>query len=293
MSTKAFDKFYEGVSQEEIRNFQQFKETHQRKQLDYNGQRVEYLCCGQGEKTILLPPGGFGILPPEYGFRSITHFEKKYKVIAPDVTRVRHLDEAIDILNRILDAEKIDTVIVVGGSGAGITAQSYFKRNFTRVEAVVLYNTLSPKKERNKPARLWIIRIFPGFILRLLFMKTLSRLASAEIPPEAEARVGFNVALLKEMFITKFNKKAMLSALKLGFEFNEKDAYKREDFKEWKGKVLVITAEDDPYFKDTDDLMKNLPNTELYTFPKGVGHMAPLIHPDKFFGLIDQFLFHL
>jgi pimeloyl-ACP methyl ester carboxylesterase len=290
MSTKSLDKFYQGVSQEEIRNFQHFKETHQRKQLDYNKQKVEYLSCGQGEKTILLPPGGFGILPPEYGFRSIMHFEKNYKVIAPDVSRVGHLDGAIDILNRILDAEGIDTVIVVGGSGAGITAQSYFKRNFTRVEAMVLYNTFAPKKERNKPAGLWIIRIFPGFILRPLFMKKLSGLASAEIPSEAEARVGFNVALLKEMFSTHFNKKVMLSALKLAFEFNEKDTYKLEDFKEWKGKVLVITAEDDPYFKDTDDLKKNLPNTETYTFPKGVGHMAPLIHPDKFFGLIDDFL---
>jgi pimeloyl-ACP methyl ester carboxylesterase len=98
------------------------------------------------------------------------------------------------------------------------------------------------------------------------------------------------VALLKEMFTAKFNKKAMLSALKLAFEFNEKDEYKLADFKEWEGKVLVITAEDDPCFKDTDDLMKNLPNTEIYAFPKGVGHMAPLIHPDKFYGLIDQFL---
>jgi pimeloyl-ACP methyl ester carboxylesterase len=290
MNTKSLAKFYQGVSAEEIQNFQQFKETHQRKQLDYNLQKVEYLSCGQGERTILLPPGGFGILPPEYGFRSIEHFEKNYKVIAPDVSLVRHLDEAIDILNRILEAEGIETVIVVGGSGAGITAQSYFKRNFTRVEAMVLYNTPSPKKERNKPAGLWIIRIFPGFILRPLFMKKMNRLASAEIPSDAEARFGFNLALLKEMFSTKFNKKAMLSALKLAFEFNEKDTYKLEDFKEWKGKVLVISAEDDPYFKDTDDLVKNLPNTETYTFPKGVGHMAPLVHPDKFFGLIDKFL---
>jgi pimeloyl-ACP methyl ester carboxylesterase len=290
MSKKSIDKFYQGISAEEIQNFQQFKETHQRKQLEYNRQMLEYLSCGKGERTILLPPGGFGILPPEYGFRSIIHFEKNYKVIAPDVSRVSHLDEAIEMLNRILDAEGIDTVIVVGGSGAGITAQSYFKRNFTRVEAMVLYNTFGPKKERNKRVGLWIIRIFPGFILRPLFMGKFSRLASAEIPSEAEERVGFNVALLKEMFSTKFNKKAMLSALKLAFEFNEKDTYKLEDFKEWKGKILVITAEDDPYFKDTDDLMKNLPNTELYTFPKGVGHMAPLIHTDKFFGMIDDFL---
>ena len=80
MSTKSLDKFYQGVSQEEIRNFQQFKETHKRKRLEYNGHGVEYVSCGQGEKTILLPPGGFGILPPEFGFRSMMHFEKVYDI---------------------------------------------------------------------------------------------------------------------------------------------------------------------------------------------------------------------
>ncbi len=290
MSTKTWAKFYDGVSPEEIQNFHQFKQTHPRKRLEYNGQWVEYLGCGKGKKTILLPPGGFGILPPEYGFRSITHFEKNYKVIAPDVPDVSTLDEMSEVLNRILDAEGIESVIVVGGSGAGITTQSFFRRHCDRVEKMVLYNTFGPKKERNKRGGLWIIRIFPAFILRPLFMKKLSRLAAADIPPEAEARFGFNVALLKEMFSEKFNKKAMLSALKLVFEFNETDSYNLSDFKEWQGSVLIITAEDEHYFKDVDDLMKNLPNAELYTFPKGVGHMAPLIFPDKFFGEIDQFL---
>jgi pimeloyl-ACP methyl ester carboxylesterase len=121
-------------------------------------------------------------------------------------------------------------------------------------------------------------------------MKKLGRLAAADIPPDAEARFAFNIALLKEMFNERFKKGAILAALKLAFEFNETGSYNLEDFKEWPGSVLIITAEDEPYFKDVTDLMKNLPNTELYTFPKGVGHMAPLIFPDKFYGEIDRFL---
>ncbi|MFC2155007.1 alpha/beta fold hydrolase [Acidobacteriota bacterium] len=290
MSEKSSAKFYDGVSREEIQNFQKFMRTHQRKRLEYKGQWMEYLSCGKGEKTIFLPPGGFGILPPEYSFRSITHFEKKYKVIAPDVPDVSTLDEVSEALNRILDAEGSGPVIVVGGSGAGITAQSFFKRNFDRVEKMVLYNTFDPKKERNKRGGLWMIRLFPTFILRLLFMKKLSRLAAADIPPDAEARFAFNIALLKEMFSEKFTKSAFLAALKLAFEFNETDSYNLADFKEWRGSVLVITAEDETYFKDVADLTKNLSNVELYTFPKGVGHMAPLIFPEQFYGIIDQFL---
>jgi hypothetical protein len=37
-----------------------------------------------------------------------------------------------------------------------------------------------------------------GFRQRSLFIKKLGRLASAEIPPEAKERMGFNVALLKK-----------------------------------------------------------------------------------------------
>jgi pimeloyl-ACP methyl ester carboxylesterase len=290
MSKQSANKFYQGVSQKEIEKYREFTQTHQRKRLNRNGQEVEYLAGGKGDMTILLPPGGFGILPPEYGFRSILHFEQNYKVIAPDVRGVSSLDEVCELLNRILDAEGVGKVIPVGGSGAGISAQSYFKRNFARVQALVLYNTVAPKDKQKKNRLLQLIPLLPGFILRALFIKKADKLLEAEIPAEAQDRVRFSAALLKEMFFTGFNKKELLFSLKLATQFLETDGYKVEDFKDWKGKVLVITAEDDPGFKDAEDLVKNLPHSRLYTFPKGSGHLAPLIYPGKFFGLIDDFL---
>jgi pimeloyl-ACP methyl ester carboxylesterase len=124
----------------------------------------------------------------------------------------------------------------------------------------------------------------------VIFIKKADKLLEAEIPGEAQDRFRFNAALLKEMISSGFNKKELLSSFKLAFQFNETDRYKLEDFEGWDGKVLVITAEDDPYFKDAEDLIKNLPHTRLYTFPKGTGHLAPLIDPGTFFGLIEEFL---
>jgi pimeloyl-ACP methyl ester carboxylesterase len=92
------------------------------------------------------------------------------------------------------------------------------------------------------------------------------------------------------MIHTKMNKKLLVSQMKLVFEFNERDTYTSNNFKPWQGRVLVITSEDDVGYEDVNILLKNLPNTELYTFPKGTGHMTPLIHQEKFRKIIRDFL---
>jgi len=194
-------------------------------------------------------------------------------------------------VNQILEVEGIDRVIVIGQSMSAIIAQLYFQRNFARVDAMVLTNAPAPRKEKNKKSAYYIIKIIPFFILRFAIKKKLNRLTdiAAAIPPEAEARCRFIQARLNDMLDNKLNKKTMINIMKLAFELNENE-YTAGDFKEWNGRVLIITCEDDIYFKDSDSLTSNLPNAELYTFPKGLGHMAPMIHRDKFFSIINEFL---
>ena len=78
--------------------------------------------------------------------------------------------------------------------------------------------------------------------------------------------------------------------MNLVFEFNESDGYTLEDFEIWNGKILIMTCEGDPGFEDTDYLTGNLPNTSLYTFPRELGHLAPLIHMEKFDQIVKNFL---
>jgi len=290
LDAKTINEYYKDVSKEELEKFQHFLKTHTLKKIDFNGQRIEYYNCGKGEKTIFLTPGGMGILPPEYGFRYIMKLEKDFKVIAPAIPEVKSLDEFSDVLNRILENEGIEKIIVMGGSGGGIFSQPYFARNFDRIEAMILTNTFGPKKERNKKLGFKLLRLFPSFLLKALFKKKGEKLALADIPLEAKAKICFSMALFNEIISKRFDKKLLVSQMKLFLEFNEKDNYKLEDFMQWKGKVLIITCEDDPGFTDVDYLMKNLPNTEVYTFPKGLKHMAPIIQPDKYWGIIYEFL---
>jgi pimeloyl-ACP methyl ester carboxylesterase len=288
MNAILLNKYYQDVSAEELKQFQDFLRTHELKEIDFNGQSIKYYQAGKGDRAVLISPGWFST--PEYGFRSFMLFEEDFRVIATGMAIFKSLNDLTRAINQILEVEGIKKVVLVGGSASGIMAQAYFKRQNQKVEAMILYNTLAPKKERNKNWALRLIRLLPFSIFRAAVKKQQKKYFKAEIPPEAEARIRFNQALFTEMISTKMNKKLLVSQMKLVFEFNERDTYTSNNFKQWKGRVLVITSEDDPGYKDVDILMKNLPNTELYTFPKGTGHMAPLIHQEEFRKIIKDFL---
>jgi hypothetical protein len=95
------------------------------------------------------------------------------------------------------------------------------------------------------------------------------------------------------MIAVYWSKENMLNILKLAFAFNERDAYTRDSFPGWRGKVLNITSEDDEYYPDIEFLMKNLPETEIFKFQTGFGHVAPQIHRDEFYGVIKGFVSRL
>lgn len=283
------DKYYGDVDVRELEKYQDFLKSHSIKSLTIDGKIVHYICSGNGEKTILTFSGGHST--PESAYETIMAFEDDYRVIVIDIGSFSSQDTLNRGVKQILAAERIDRVILTGQSMSGIIAQLFFSENFPMVEGLVLTNTLAPKKDRNKKYGLVIFNLFPGFILKPLIRKKLTKLADVdiEIPPEAEARVGFKIALIKDIIDNKFSKKIIINIIKLAFEFNE-SGYTRESFSEWPGRVLIITCEDDPYFQDVDSLASIFPNTEVFTFPKGLKHIAPMVHLEKFHSLIRNFL---
>ena len=80
-----------------------------------------------------------------------------------------------------------------------------------------------------------------------------------------------------------------MNAANVAFQFHKDDEYTIENFKDWKGKILIISSKDDPCYKDFDILRKHLPNTELFLFPEGYRHMAPMVFRDKFHNRVKDF----
>jgi pimeloyl-ACP methyl ester carboxylesterase len=284
------DAYYANVPEKEVNAFLEFKKSHQPRRISVKGRPFEYYCSGENEKAMLIFHGVS--TTAEFVYRRILDFEKNYKVIAPTIANIESIQDLDEAVNLVLEKEGVQRLVVMGGSFGGMIAQAYFKLNYEKINGLVLAITLAPKPERNKTWILWMIKILPWGLLRKLFKKKLGKLfeSEAEIPPEAKGKIRFMQAHFLDTIDTKITKKILFSQLNLAFEFNSSRRSRPENFKDWSGKVLVISGEDDPGFKDTETLTSSYPNTESYIFPKGSGHMVPIVHEEKYLGLIFRFL---
>ncbi len=291
LDARTIKKYFSGISEKELRRFQDFLDTHTLKHTEFKKKSIPYYCCGEGEKAVLAFSGGhtgpWGI----YNF--MLGFEDEFRVVVVDFSSCTSLDDFSRCINQVLDSEGIGRVLITGQSLTGMFAQSYFRRNVDRIESMVLTNTLAPKRERNKKKALAMMRLFPSFLLNPLLKKRLSGLGKIKggISPEAEERLRFRMALLLHDMDTVGSKKTLFNIMKMLFEFNAEDGPLPESFKKWPGRVLIVTAEDEPYREDVDIMLKLYPQAEIYSFPAGWGHSAPLVHMEKFQSLLKNF-FH-
>ena len=290
LDEKKLLKSLEGVSEKECKRFEDFLAGHTLKEFKSDRGAVPYYLCGEGPRTIMTFAGGWG--GPQLIYDTILGFENKNRMIVIDISLFDDPEAMSEGVNQVLDHEKIGPVVLIGQSASGITAQSYFKRNPNRVDGLVLTNTLAPRIERCKKWALWLLQIFPISIMKALARKKLMKLGEfeKEIPPDIQERRRFASALFGAMMDHYFTRQNITNMLKLAYAFNEKDGYRPGAFENWQGKVLLITSEDDPYYKDVALLQEGLPNSEVFKFPTGYKHVAPQINRDEFHARIQTFI---
>jgi len=282
--------FLRKVSPAESERFQAFLSSHEERRLEADGRTIPYYACGAGRKTLLTFAGGWGGI--ELAYETVLGFEPRNRVVVVDVSAFDDPETMGRGVNRVLDAEGVGRVVVVGQSLSGIIGQSYFKRHYRLVDGLVLTNTPAPRKERSKKWALLLLKLLPLGWLKPLIRRKMTRLGElkADLAPEVLERRRFAMALIGCMVDTYWTKKNMLNIFKLAFAFNERDGYSMDSFPGWRGKALIVTSPDDPYHQDVGLLLKNLPNAEKYEFPPGFGHMAPQIHRDLFHRVIQEFV---
>ena len=277
--------------QQERTTYSNFIDSHEKNVISYRGNNVEYYFCGSGEQAILLPPHISSLIPSEMVFRNILEFEKRLKVIAPDLAYSNDLNELAETFNLILEKENIDEVILFGQSGSGITAQIFFRRYHPKIKAMILINTVAPKSERNKRWASILLRLTPAIVLKSVFKKKMSKYFESEkLPKELLPRFMFTQFLLNKSLKERFSKRRLLLEIDNIFEFNNEGFLDIEKLRGWRGKVLIITSEDDPGYEDSKLLKQHLPNSELYIFSEGYGHLTPAVKADELKKVIGDFL---
>jgi pimeloyl-ACP methyl ester carboxylesterase len=260
------------------------------KQIEHDGKSIDYMTCGQGSKVILTFAGGWG--PPQLGYDTILRFEKTNRIVIVDISPFADTESMYHGVDRVLEKENLDRVILLGQSFSGIIAQIYFRARYQKTDGMILTNTLAPKAEHSKKWVLVLIRLLPLSIFKPLIKKKMSKLSKFEKPvsEEIQEQRRFSTALLTNIMDQYFTSRVLRNAISLTFDFNEKNGYKPDEFNNWKGRVLLITSEDEPYYPDAEKLSQTLPHSIVYKLPSGYGHVSPMIHKEEFHTTIQQFI---
>ncbi|MBN2146519.1 MAG: alpha/beta hydrolase [Anaerolineales bacterium] len=274
--------------------YHEFIRTHPKSRLDYHGQTLEYIVCGNGPHTLLMPPHISSLFPLEMGYRQILAFESQLKVIALSLIETNRLDEIAASLLYVLEKEASDPVILFGQSGSGITAQVFFRRYFQRVAGMILVNTVAPGHPAPRTPLFRLIKLIPSALLKLIFTrKLLKQIDTVNLPGELIPKLELSRTLLCETLKGRFSKRVLTIDLRNALQFNAEGFVDLGLFSAWPGRNLIITSEDDAGYEDSKTLSEKLPNASLLLLEKGYGHLAPLVKSQEMYQAVSQWVAEL
>lgn len=285
------ERFYGDVPPAILGRFRSFLSRHAVEELDVEGTLVPYCASGQGPRTLIGFCGGHST--PYSAWQTIESFERDYRIIVADISgfgTVADLNRGID---RLLDSEGIDRVVLLGQSLAGLVSQIYFDQRSDRVDGMVLTNTMALRPGGAKPAMLVIMRALPETLLRAMFKKKFRTYFDRGLEdPDARDACSFGLAHLEDVMTHHFTKKKVVHLLSVLTEFG-REGYERSDCSDWRGRNLVVSSEDDKGFQDLEWFLENLPGASSHVLPAGMGHLPQLVHRDRIEQVIRGFLSQL
>lgn len=247
-----------------------------------------YYRLGRGTPVLWLTGG---LRRTALGFSFLEELAGNHTVIAPDYPTTRTIDEFMEAFDTILRAEKINRFILAGQSYGSLLAQAYLALRSQAVELLIISS--------GGPAdysRAWLAADYLAMgLVRLL--------------PEKSAKKMIFGGLLKVLPLPEGERVEWLDAIQhiLNDELTRADVYSHfgvaadlinkrivrpEAFEKWQGRVIVLSAANDPTQSAAD-----LPRFErLFGRPielvdmGDMGHAALLFDPVRYCSLLENAL---
>lgn len=279
-----------------------FIEEHPIKILRIDNIAGKYVLGGKSSVGFLIFSGGGQDMYSSYDL--IEAYEDKYKVISLSITGFSDLKTFFTFINRILEKEKINKVIVYGLSLGGFIAQHYVKSNREKVTKLILSHTATTKskpviKKVIIPGKIlyFFLPIVPLKLFRYLVKKNAGRIQAGHsnildlwkkyaskscLEKRAEFSNRFGLDFLNREYLNSF--------YRLGVDMEkEEKKWNKDIFPNWSKNVFIIKAADDPLAQDDGMLKKYYPKAKEFIF-NGTGHLTPFIQSEKLIKEITDFI---
>jgi pimeloyl-ACP methyl ester carboxylesterase len=247
-----------------------------------------YYRIGVGPPILWLTGG---LRRAALGFAFLEQLAARHMVIAPDYPPVQTIGEFMSAFDAILQAEGVDTVVLGGQSYGGLLAQAYLAHRPDRVERLILSS--SGPADYGKA---WLPVEYVAIALaRLLPEKTTKNLLTGGLLkfitlPDSE-RTEWQEAI-DAVMQNDLSRADVISHFAVAADWIRKGAVAPAAYRNWNGRVIVLTAEDDP-----TQSAKDFPRYhKLFGRPVEVinightGHAAALFNPDQYVALLEQAL---
>jgi pimeloyl-ACP methyl ester carboxylesterase len=264
---------------------QVFRRVHPYREIEADGVRWRYVIGGQGERTVLLPPGGTRV--PDMYLLLFEALEPHFRVISPSYPTAHTMDALVDGLVAILDAEGVELVDLFGSSFGGFVAQCFVRCYPERVRSLVLANTGAPGASP-LPGLALLVRLFAhlpeGVVRRATGWNWRRWLV---VPPDERQ---FWYGLLDELLVTRLTKADLVSALEEMLHYS-RFSFSPQDLDGWPGRILVIESEHDQAFSPQArrTLRVLYPRASVRAFADA-GHAVMVTDPAEYIAAVTEFL---
>lgn len=265
--------------------FATFQRDYPYRETFCDGRRWRYRVGGTpGGPPVLVLAGA--TMVPDPLFVIIADLGQRYRVIAPAYPPATHIDELVDGVVAVLDAEHVTTAHVVGSSFGGYLAQCLVRAHPDRVDKLVLAQT--GVRHFAGPGAItvlrWLLELAPTRAVKAFMWRTWQALL-VDLGDDAP----FWTALLRDILDHQLAKPQLLAVMAAMADFT---AHHRPLPGQMPAgqPVLVLASEHDRAFaRQAAEMRAVYPDATFHTLV-GAGHGAVFTHTDAYIAQIQGFL---
>jgi pimeloyl-ACP methyl ester carboxylesterase len=256
--------------------------------VEVNGTSWHYYRLGTGAPILWLTGG---LRRCGLGFAFMERLAARHTVIAPDYPPVRTIDEFISAFDLILTTENVDRFVLGGQSYGGLLAQAYLAHRTGAVERLILSST-GP----GDYGKAWLpvehvcialARVLPEKTVKKALSGGLRKFVTLPEGEHAEWSAAIDAVIRDEL-----SRADVVSHFAVAADMIRKGIITPSAYRDWRGRVVVLSAENDPTqsAKDVPRYNRLFGRAVEVRNMGTMGHTAALFDPDAYVELLEQAL---